>query len=172
LSRHGADLSGAMVTGFRYAGVLALLALAGCGGHAVGGAASSPTADAQDVSVKFAQCMRQHGVNIADPKPGDRGIKITGQRLDQAKMDAAMRACRKYAPSAKIDPNDPKVRDQMLKLAQCLRQHGVQVADPQPGQGIRIQLKNPDAKTQQAVEACDKLVPRPSGSPTSPAKGG
>jgi hypothetical protein len=111
--------------------------------------------------------MRQHGVNMADPKPGDRGMRITGQKASQGTIDAAMQACRKYSPRQNIDPNDPKVRDQMLKLAQCLRQHGVQVADPQPGQGIRIQLKKGDAKAQQAVEACDKLVPRPSGSPTS-----
>jgi hypothetical protein len=155
------------VTGFRYAGVIALLALAGCGGHAVGGTASSPTADAQDAGVKFAQCMRQHGVNVADPKPGDRGIKITTQKGSKADMDAAMQACRKYSPKGNVDPNDPTVRDHMLKLAQCLRQHGVQVADPQPGQGLRIQLKKADAKTQQAVETCDKLVPRPSGTPTS-----
>ena len=155
------------MTGFRYAGVIALLALTGCGGHAVGGAASSPTADAQDAGVKFAQCMRQHGVNVADPKPGDRGIKITTQKGSKADMDAAMQACRKYSPKVNVDPNDPTVRDHMLKLAQCLRQHGVQVADPQPGQGLRIQLKKPDAKAEQAVETCDKLVPRPSGSPTS-----
>jgi hypothetical protein len=155
------------MTGFRYAGVLALLALAGCGGHAAGGASSSPTADAQDTGVKFAQCMRQHGVDMADPKPGERGIKITSRQGGQAKLDAAMRACRQYSPKMNMDPNDPKVRDQMLKLAQCLRQHGVQVADPQPGQGIRIQVKKADTKTQQAMEACDKLVPRPSGSPTS-----
>jgi hypothetical protein len=155
------------VTGFRYAGVLALLALAGCGGPAVEGASSSPTANAQDTGVKFAQCMRQHGIDMPDPKPGDRGVKITTRKGNQATMDAALQACRKYSPKMNIDPNDPTVRDRMLKLAQCLREHGVQVADPQPGQGIRIQVRKPDAKTQRAVEACDKLVPRPSGSPSA-----
>ena len=159
------------MTGFRYAGVIALLALAGCAGHAGDGTASSPTTGAQDAGVKFAQCMRQHGVDVADPKPGDRGIKITARKGSQATMDAAMLACRKYSPKGNLDPNDPKVRDQMLKLAQCLRRHGVQVADPQPGQGIRIQTNKSDAKARQAMEACDRLVPRPSGSP-SPRNGG
>jgi hypothetical protein len=47
----------------------------------------------------------------------------------------------------------------MLKTAQCLRRHGVNVADPQPGQGLNIQIRGDKAKMQQAMEACRKEVP-------------
>jgi hypothetical protein len=156
------------VSRFRYAVVCAAVtaALAGCGGHG-GSAASSSSANAQDEAVKFAQCMRQHGVNVADPRPGDPGIRITAdKKLDQSQIDAAMSDCRKYSPKKDINPNDPKVRDQLLKTAQCLREHGVQIADPQPGQGLRVRVNKGDTKTQQAMEACRKLVPPPGSSPS------
>lgn len=155
---------------FRYVAAFALIALAGCGSHGGGGAAASSSANAQDAGVKFAQCMRQHGVKMADPDPGAPNIRVTGGKLDEANMNAAMEACRKYSPKGALDPNDPQARDRMLKMTQCLRKHGVQVADPQPGQGIKIQVKRGDAKAQQAMEACRKLVPQ-SGRP-SPRSGG
>lgn len=153
------------MSGIRYAAAVALVALAGCSAHGGSGAKASSSANAQDASVKFAQCMRQHGVNVADPRPGDPGIRITGKDMNQSQLDAAMSACRKYDPKGDINPNDPRVRDQMLKTAQCLRRHGVQIADPQPGQGLRIQMKKDDTKMRQAMEACRKLVPPPTSSP-------
>jgi hypothetical protein len=162
-----------MVTRIKYAAVLGALGvfmLAGCGSHG-GKAAASSSPDSRDMAVKFAQCMRQHGVNVADPKPGDPGVRITGKNLSDAKAQAASQACAKYRALGQLNPNDPKVRDALLKTAQCLRQHGLQVTDPQPGQGLKLQMKRGDTKTQQAVEACQKLVPRP-GAPTKPANGG
>jgi hypothetical protein len=148
------------------AGVLAAFTLAGCGsngGGAAGGTAS-PTS-AEDAQVKFAQCMRQHGVNVPDPKPGGRGgVFISGKKGDEGKINAAMSACRKFAPKGNLDPNDPRVRDQMLKTAQCLRRHGVNVADPQPGQGLNIKIRGDQAKMRQAMEACRKEVPPPNQS--------
>jgi hypothetical protein len=150
--------------------VLAVFALAGCGSHG-GNATTSPSADAQDAAVKFAQCMRQHGVNVEDPTPGDPGIRITGKKLDDTKVQAASRDCAKYRPNGQLNPDDPTVRDQMLKMAQCLRAHGVQIADPQPGQGLQLKVKRGDTKAQQAMEACRKLMPPPV-SPSPPANGG
>jgi hypothetical protein len=114
--------------------------------------------------------MRQHGVQVEDPKPGDPGVRIHST-MGKQQMDAAMQACRKYSPVKQLDPNDPTARDHMLKMAQCLRAHGVQVADPQPGQGLQIRVQKGDTKTQQAMETCRKLVPPPT-SATPHANGG
>ncbi|MDN3352640.1 hypothetical protein [Actinomadura sp. DC4] len=157
----------------RYVPVLALFALAGCGGSHGGSAAASASAsaNAQDTAVKFAACMRQHGVEVSDPKPGDPGVRMK-TRLNETQMNAAMKACQQYRPKGALDPDDPKAHDQMLKTAQCLRQHGVDVADPQPGKGIQLHVTRGDTKVQKAIEACDKLVPKPSGAVRSPANGG
>ncbi|GLY84777.1 hypothetical protein [Actinoallomurus iriomotensis] len=144
------------MTWFRYAVALGvLLALAGCGGHGGTGASASSSANAQDTMVKFAQCMRQHGVQVDDPKAGDPGIKIKSKG-DESKMNAAMQACRQYSPKKDVNPNDPQVRDRMLKMAQCLREHGLQVADPQPGQGLQINVNHSDPRAQQAIQTCNR----------------
>jgi hypothetical protein len=141
-----------------------VLTVAGCGsGHGGAGAgAGSAAAGEQDMNVKFAQCMREHGVSIPDPVPGRPGIRISGKKGDEAKVDAALRACQKYSPKRDMDMNDPAVRDRMLKTAQCLREHGIDAPDPAPGQGLRVHMKGNDAKAQQAMTECQKLMPTPS----------
>ena len=56
------------------------LALSGCGSggdtEKTDAAASKSAQD--DQGVKFAQCLREHGVDVEDPEPG-KGIRITGQ---------------------------------------------------------------------------------------------
>jgi hypothetical protein len=159
-----------MMIRVRYAAAASLaalaLALAGCGsgGGGTHAATSSAAADEQDMNVKFAQCMREHGVDMPDPVPGQPGIRITSKKGDEAKVDAAMRACQKYSPKRDIDPNDPAVRDRILRTAQCLREHGLDVPDPAPGQGLRIQVKGNDAKAQQAMTECRQRMPAPTSS--------
>ena len=151
---------------------LSVAVLAGCGGTAGGsGVASltgndqsaSPTASApatnpEDQIRKFAQCMREHGVNVPDPKPGGKGGVLIqgGGPGDKEKVDKAQQACKQYLPNGgEFDPNDPKILDSMLKLARCLREHGLDVPDPKPGEGIQIPAggKN-DPKVRAAMEAC------------------
>lgn len=151
---------------------LALIAvtLAGCSTGGAGATGTSATANAQDQAVKFAQCMRQHGVDVPDPQPGQGGIQIKASAgsVDQAKLQQAMNACRKYSPKLAGNPNNPAQRDRMLKLAQCLRQHGINIPDPQPGQGLRIRVNKADAaKMQQAQQACRKEVPPLTASPSA-----
>jgi hypothetical protein len=45
----------------------------------------------------YARCMRQHGINIPDPKP-DGGIHIEGVNPDDPKFKAAEQACQQYQP--------------------------------------------------------------------------
>jgi hypothetical protein len=48
----------------------------------------------------YARCMRQHGINIADPKPGE-GINVdagAGANPNDPKFKAADRACQQYQP--------------------------------------------------------------------------
>jgi len=140
---------------------IALTAPAACGGSddAKGGTPSGqPGAKQssqvpQDQAVKFTQCLRQHGLNVADPAPGSQGIQLGD---DQTKIDAALKACKQYNPKGDINPNDPKQRDHDLKMQQCLRKHGLNAPDPQPGQPLEI-IPGPndsDAKVQQIRNAC------------------
>lgn len=64
----------------------------------------------------------------------------------------------KYRPEAK-NPHDGADSDRMVRLARCLRRHGVNVADPQPGQPVKLDDQGQDRQgLQQANEACQREV--------------
>ncbi len=126
---------------------LLLLGLAACGGsgNSSGSGASdtSSSEDPQDQAVKFAQCMREHGVDIPDPETDDQGrmsLRLGGgEKVDKDKVDAAMEACKKYNPigdSGRLNDlqNDPEFQEAQLRWAQCMRDHGVDVPDPGSGE--------------------------------------
>jgi hypothetical protein len=136
------------------------LALAGCsspdGGAEVASVSgtASPSAgtdseaaglSGQEKALKYAQCMRDHGVPMEDPQidGGKIEVKIDGGRApgDKSKFDAAQEACKEYTPGG--GPNggnpDPQAQENMRKMAQCMRDSGVpNFPDPDPQGGIRI----------------------------------
>ncbi|MGI8333291.1 hypothetical protein ACRYCC_25340 [Actinomadura scrupuli] len=154
--------------------VAVLTGLAGCGGDksedgvasAGRAGAKGPSAtpsqslDPKDAQVKFAQCMRQNGVPMADP--GSSGAVRIEARGDRTKVEAAMKKCRPYLQAGGKLPNmkDPKVRDQMVKFAQCMRQHGIDMPDPKPDGGIQLKIgKGGKAKADKAMQECRQFAP-------------
>jgi hypothetical protein len=151
----GADVS----TTLRRPAALALLVLtgaigAGCGSTAPSetgaagaagassGAASSAQrpASARQKGVRFAQCMRDHGVG-AFPDPdasGDLTIDAiaNGTSLDtgSAAFEQAVAACRDLQPPGFTgQTRSPEKQSTALKFAQCVRDHGVaDFPDPTP----------------------------------------
>src|SRR5690242_12273015 len=92
------------------------LALAGCGaapaddgiasaggatsgGGATAGPSASAPVDRQEAQLKFAQCMREHGVDMPDPGPDGR-VRIIGKKGDEASMQKAMQACQHFMKDA------------------------------------------------------------------------
>src|SRR5262245_10886222 len=90
------------------AGLVLVLAAAACAGsndgggvatagtpgvaRSSGGAASGLSQ--QEKALKFAQCMREHGVPMNDPDPnGGMGLQLGGPGVDPAKIQAAQQAC-------------------------------------------------------------------------------
>ena len=158
---------------------IALLALTGCGSEpesnqvASGQTSSSPSASSssspgtEDLSqdekgVKFAQCLREHGLDVADPEPG-KGIQLkfgpeSGKSREQ--VDQAMEDCRKYNPQGESGPN-PQQEENGRKFAACMRENGVEkFPDPKPGQrGIMIdQETGQDPDLEKAQAACQSIL--------------
>ncbi|MFC0597605.1 hypothetical protein [Streptomyces palmae] len=107
------------------------------------------------MNLRFARCLRRHGLDVEDPKPGEGlGLSVNGD--NKAKADQAMEACRGDAPPAPSDEGNAKEREEMLEFARCMRENGVEsFKDPKPGQGIGIgpaQGEDPDYK--KAVKKC------------------
>jgi hypothetical protein len=159
--------------------LLLALALAGCGGSgedddgiatAGGDATEEPDSgegaeelteeEMYEAHLAYAQCMREHGIEMEDPAPGEPlRIQIQG---DPAAAEAAQEACRDLLPEGGPGggENDAEAREQMLALAECMRENGVEsFPDPQPGEGIRIgpeQAEDPDFEA--AQEKCNEEV--------------
>jgi hypothetical protein len=63
-----------------------------------GGKLADPTdPKVRDRQLKFAQCMRRHGIDMPDPKP-DGGITIRMGKAGGDRVEKAMRACRQFTP--------------------------------------------------------------------------
>lgn len=114
---------------------LALAGLAACGGGGTGTA----TAPADDPGVEFARCLRENGVDVADPAPG-QPVVIDGS-VDQDALAAAQEACADLAPGAGDGAAGtvplPDL-DALVALAQCMRSRGFDVPDPQQGPGGQV----------------------------------
>jgi hypothetical protein len=121
------------------------LILTGCGDaeKQPGNGQPSPAAslDRHAKGVKFAQCMREHGIDMADPEPG-KPVTMKFKGVDQATVSKAMEACREWAPEgATGGKQDPQQAEQMRKFTQCMRDNGVESFPDQEGAGIRVDAK-------------------------------
>ncbi|MEV4144761.1 hypothetical protein AB0J40_13900 [Amycolatopsis sp. NPDC049691] len=156
----------------------AALLLGGCGAKADDGSkvasistppkSGGPTAadnsgkSDEDKMRDFAKCMREHGVDMPDPKPaGDgKGMAITlgGDAKDSGKLEAAQNACKHLMPNGgEMKPPSAEELDKMRKDAKCMRDHGIDMPDPDPsGKGtMRIGGPGDDPKKfEDAAKAC------------------
>jgi hypothetical protein len=171
----------------RIAVTVALLAIAGgavtaCGGgkSGKGGTPASASADPFEQGRKFARCMREHGVDLPDPGQGGGGLlsPSAGQRLDpnSPTVKAAREACKAFDPNvggAAPPPIDPTQLAQMRDYAKCMREHGVDMPDPDPGAngGGNVLNTNPnDPVFKAAGEACKDKVPNGVANTMGPGK--
>ena len=96
-------------------------------------------------ALKFAECMRSHGVtNFPDPNV-QGGIQASGLNPGSATFQTAMNGCRHLLPNGGVPTpaEQAKALAQALKLSQCMRSHGItDFPDPQShaGGGISISL--------------------------------
>jgi hypothetical protein len=113
---------------------------------ACGSSASSSTASGGSAPIKFANCMRSHGVpNFPDPSAGG-GIQInssSGIDPQSPAFQDAQKACSSLLPGGG-SPRGPVSETRklaMLRLAQCMRRHGLTTfpdptsSPPSPGHG-------------------------------------
>jgi hypothetical protein len=119
--------------------------------------AATSQSDTQQAMLDFAQCMREHGVDMPDPQFGENGqasftVGAEGTPADKSKLDAAQAACQSYLDKVKSNapPLDPaKIeaeKQKLLDFAQCMRDHGIDFPDPQistDGGGLQVQMGGP-----------------------------
>ena len=158
---------------------LALLA-AGCGGGSKAPSvanlgttsqskttpASAPLTPQQEsaLNVKYAACLNAHGV-VAHIIAGG-GLITDVSPSTQARVSAAQTICRKLLPNAPLVPTaaqSARMLALLLKLAQCMRAHGVLNFPDPTSSGIRFTpssgIDPQSPQYQDAQKACDKEFP-------------
>jgi hypothetical protein len=145
----------------------AVLALTACGGGASD--KSGKDDDIHAAAVYAAQCMRDKGYNVPDPTFDDQDNPVF-QEPDLAKgadVEAYRRArqeCNRRLDEAWGAAGRPNRKEQdranLLAFARCVREHGVDVADPDPQGGWTLdkQLINSPA-WKDAAQACADRLP-------------
>ncbi len=130
------------------------VALSACGSSGDSIAAASGGPSASDAGLRFADCMRSHGVpNFPDPSAGG-GIQISsgsGVNPQSPGFQSAQNECSKLMPGGgPVRGSGSESRKlTMLRLAECMRKHGLSTfpdptaTPPSPGAGIGIAFGGP-----------------------------
>jgi len=149
-----------------------LVTLCACGSGGGSGTGTTGTtasaSDKQDAALKWAQCMREHGVDMPDPEVDDKGrMRVRMSGGPGANVEQAQKACQSFMDKigpANLSPEEREQAEQaMLEFAQCMRAHGENVPDPTPGEGIRLTRKGDDPGFEAAQKACQDKLPQPGG---------
>lgn len=121
-------------------------------------AGATATADRNAQAVKYTTCLREQGLDIADPGPDGRlQMKFDKSSGGPEKVQKAMDACKALQPAGMNlgKGGDPKQAEDMRKQAQCMRDNGVEAFPDPEGGMVRITPEvgeDPDFKA--AQEKC------------------
>ncbi|MEU8803660.1 hypothetical protein [Spirillospora sp. NPDC048819] len=156
------------------------LGLQGCGGDGGGsGGSTAKAASDQEKMRKFAQCMRDNGIDMPDPS-GDGRVTVRKSRGpsqggggpgEDDEMMAAQKKCRHLMPNGGKPPElKPEEVAKLRAFSKCMRDNGISEY-PDPDADGRMLLKagpgtgiDPESqKFQAAQKACDKHMPGDKG---------
>ncbi|HEX7307860.1 hypothetical protein [Lentzea sp.] len=137
-----------------------LMALTACGSKP---AENEQKKDNRADMVKFAQCMRENGIDMPDPQGDGNGITMAipgGSADDGDKMSNAHNACKQYLPNGgEFKPPSPEEQDKMRQQAKCMRDRGYNWPDPkfEGGGAVGEAIELPDMeddKVKQDMKDC------------------
>jgi hypothetical protein len=136
-------------------------------------------ADREQALLDYAECMRDHGIDMPDPQiSSEDGGGILIEQEGGAEMDPesdefqqADEACQPILEDAmgdiEVDPEQQaEMQEQMLEFAQCMRDHGIDMEDPVFDENGRVEIRangpdgggdpREDEDFQAAQEACNQ----------------
>jgi hypothetical protein len=137
--------------------------VAACGDESAPGVASAgsttttrpraPAHAAATDAVKFAQCMREHGIlNWPDPLPGG-GFDLPAGIKHEPQFQAASQACGRYLVAGHLKKH-VNVQEE-LTFSICMRSHGItDFPDPLPGGGWNIPGNTTSPQFEAAARQC------------------
>lgn len=131
--------------------------------------------DRQEAALEWARCMREHGIDVPDPEFGNGGTAVRvggpGFNPNSEKFRTAQKECGtpfgRGGPPALSEEERQEFQDAMLEFAKCMREHGIDMPDPEFGEGGRgVFRRGPGANSdlgdreafEAAQQACDPIL--------------
>ena len=112
----------------------------------------------EDKLREFAKCMRDNGIDMPDPQGGAMRAIPMGEGVDVDKMTKANDACKKLLPNGgEYKEPSQEEKDKMREQAKCMREHGIDMPDPDftgEGKGQTLDLSDDTKKFEEAAKAC------------------
>ncbi|MBT2440882.1 hypothetical protein J7E93_12320 [Streptomyces sp. ISL-36] len=117
--------------------LLTTAACTGGGGGDKGSESVSEEGKKADQALKHRKCLREHGLDVPEPKPGEEGVGLTigGDGVSKEKMEKAFKACRDKGGGSMGKELTQADKDKMIKYARCMRTNGFDMPDPTFGDG-------------------------------------
>jgi hypothetical protein len=156
------------------AAFLCALAFSACGSE-------DPAADGdredenREAMLAYAGCMRENGVDMPDPQPGQRGIQLRAPKgVTPEEVDEAEQQCRKHLDGIEgpdlTEEEQKEFQEAALAHARCMREQGIDMPDPTFSTDGRAQVRirrgagdqgpRPgDPEFEEAAEACRDELP-------------
>lgn len=144
--------------------LFATIALAACGGS--GDGASAGKSD-EEKRLAFEDCLRDEGLDVETSSDGRTMIRSSvragaggpgrasfGGPDDEDGPFARCREKTGWAPSPPSEAEQARMRDEGLRMARCMREHGVDMADPAPDGRMQLQIRADSPTVRAAMEAC------------------
>ncbi|MFC4563790.1 hypothetical protein ACFO4E_18170 [Nocardiopsis mangrovi] len=148
------------ITAYAAATVFAGLLLTGCGatggseegsGGSAGGVTGASSADREEALLEYTECMRDNGVDMPDPDPD--GGALEALEMNET-TEAALEECEDLMPVNPDAPSEEEQHERALALAECMRENGIDVPDPQPGQGLQLTQGDGSDEQREASAEC------------------
>jgi hypothetical protein len=124
-----------------------------------GGGGRPDSSEFEDAALEFAQCMRDHGIDMPDPQIDSDGgrtrVQIGGgpgqspelgpDGQPSEEFQAAQEACQpileEAAPEMQLTPEEQaEMQDRLVEMAECMRERGHDMPDPQVGEGGMVTI--------------------------------
>jgi len=118
-----------------------------------------------DKRLEYTACLRQHGLDIVDPKPGQNGGSSLRLNGSAKSAEAAMAACADKAVGGPAGGQMTQAqKDKYLAFARCMQKNGVNFPDPVFNggavQGMVAPTSGPEKeKFAAASKACESIQP-------------
>jgi hypothetical protein len=151
-------------------------------------------ADREQALLDYAECMRDHGIDMPDPQITEEGGGVLieqdagpGMDPESDKFQEADAACQPILEDAmgdvEVDPEQQaEMQEQLLEYAQCMRDHGIDMEDPVFDEDGRVEIQanggprsgdpRDDEDFQAADEACGQDGGPVIGNDGGPDEGG